>query len=293
MITGASGFLGQHLTRRLLSEGWSVRGLSRSPRPDHLSRAEWMSGDVEREGVVDDAIVDCSAVIHLACFPLQASAADPFEAQRVNVGGTLRVLEAARRARIGRVVYASTGQVYGGAACLPNVETQSCRPASVYAATKYCGEVWCQAYSQRHGVTVPILRLFNVYGNSADGQPRSTIESVFVRRLKAGQRPEVRGHPASGRDFVHVDDVIQAFILALVRTIDRVPVNVGTGVVTTFVDLARLLVQLFDAHIEPDVVETDERAERFQADTARARQVLGLEATIPLRHGLQRLVGET
>lgn len=285
LITGANGYIGQHLAVALAEAGWQARGLSRSPRPSQWN-GEWVQGDVTDAQAARGAVAGCAAVIHLACLPLEASARDPLEAHRVNAGGTLQVLEAARQARAERVIYVSTGQVYGGHSRLPNAEIDLPQPDSPYAASKLCGEMWCQAYARAYGMPMQILRLFNVYGATADGSLCPTVESIFLRRLRQGQPPQIRGNLESGRDFIHVQDVVRAIELALHSPTWEGAVNVGTGVLTTLVELARLTAQVAGKPLEPEIVESDEPAVRFQADTRRAQALLGFQAQVGLEEGL-------
>ncbi len=286
LITGASGYVGQHLALAFAEAGRQVRGLSRSPCPSRLGAIEWTQGDITQAQVARQGVAGCTAVIHLACLPLEASERDPLEAHRVNAGGTLQVLEAARRVGVERIVYVSTGQVYGGHSRLPNAETDLPHPDSAYAASKLCGEVGCQTYARVYGMSVQILRLFNVYGAAADGSFRPTVESIFLRRLRQGQPPQIRGNLESGRDFIHVRDVVRAIGLALHSPTWEGAVNVGTGALTTLVELARLAAQVVGKSLEPEIVESDEPTVRFQADTRRAQALLGFRAQIGLEEGL-------
>lgn len=289
LVTGASGYIGQHLCLALAESGWHVRGLSRSPRPGHLDKIEWQSGDITDAQAVACAVTESRIIVHLACLPLVLSTHDPIEAMRVNVGGTVQVLEAARRADAERLVFASTGQVYGGQSPLPNAETDLPLPASPYAASKLAAEIWCQAYTHAYELPVQILRLFNIYGMAANGHPRPTVETAFLQQIRRGQRPQVRGNPQSGRDFIHIQDVVRAISLALTSPPWEGPLNIGTGVLTTLVDLAHLAARVLNQPIEPEIIETGEPCVRFQADTARAQARLGFRAEVELEAGLRQL----
>ncbi len=290
LVTGASGYIGQHLTLALTQAGWQVRGLSRSPQPGFLQEIEWIAGDVTEARSVERAVEGIECVVHLACLPLNQSAQDPTHALRVNVEGTVLLLEAARRVGIKRFVFASTGQVYGGQARLPNAETNVPQPDSPYAVSKLSAEMWCAAYARAYQLPVQILRLFNVYGASADGSLRPTVESIFLQQVKQSQRPQIRGNPQSGRDFIHVDDVLCALLLVLDAPAHPSPINIGTGILTTLYDLARLAARVMGrSGIEPEVIETGELPVRFQAATALARRVLGFHSEITLEQGLARV----
>jgi nucleoside-diphosphate-sugar epimerase len=289
LVTGASGYIGQHLSLRLLAAGWQVRGMARSARPRLLQEVEWVRGDLADEQIVTEAVAGCDAIVHLACLPLAASKQNPVEAMRVNGVGTLRLLEAAQSAGVTTVIYASSGQVYGGRAELPNRETVAPNPDSSYAASKLCGENWCRAFANTTQMTVQILRLFNVYGSAADGSLRPTVESIFLRQLLQGQQPVVRGNLDEGRDFVHVDDVLAAIDLALVHQDPGQVMNIGTGKCTTMVELARQCARAVGASIEPRFEMNDQPALRFCAATEEAERVLGFRAQVPIVEGLQRL----
>jgi UDP-glucose 4-epimerase len=289
LVTGAGGYIGQHLCLALAGSGMKVRGFSRSPRPPHLDKIEWMTGDVTDIQMVARAVTGCSIIIHLACLSLGASAQNPLEAQRINSGGTLQLLEAARQVGVVRLIYTSTGQLYGGQAALPNVETHLLQPDSAYAASKLGGEVWADTYARLYSLSVQTLRLFNVYGSAVDKQPRPTVEAIFLRQLQQGQRPQVRGNPHSGRDFIHIQDVIRAIQLALVNPAWSGAINIGSGVLTPLVELAQQAAQVLGQTTEPEIITNNDPPIRFQADTTRAQTLLGFQAEIPLEVGLRRL----
>ncbi len=290
LITGASGYVGQHLAKYLAEAGWQVRGLARAPRPATLAGIEWVHGDVTDAALVQAGTAGCTAVVHLACLPLNASTQNPAEALRINAGGTLSVLQAAQQAQVERVVYLSTGQVYGGRAPLPSSEAQLPEPHSFYAASKLSGELWGEAFAQAHGLPVLSLRVFNIYGSALDGAPRPTVETRMAERIRQGLPPRVRGNPQNGRDFIQIQDVVRAIALALGGPARRGVVNVGTGVLTTLTELARLLIDLMGSHLEAELEDDGQPAQRFQADTTRASAELGFRAEIALPEGLLSLV---
>lgn len=289
VITGAGGFIGQHLSLALLKSGWSVRGIGRSLRPSTLDRIEWISGDILDQQFVDKAVADSEVVIHLACLPLGQSAVDPVRASQLNTEGTLRVLEAARKAEVKRFIFTSTSQVYGGRASLPNRESDLPRPDSAYAASKYSAEVWCEAYKRIYALPVVILRLFNVYGLSANGTPRSTVETIFLRQAKNGIQPVITGNPQSGRDFIHIDDVVRATELALSGTSWEGPLNIGTGVITTLDELAHLAAEIHEKEYHVNGFISGEPSYRLQADSSWARTVLGFQANVAIENGMKAI----
>lgn len=290
LVTGASGYIGQHLVRSLLKDGVAVRGFSRGPKPVGLSAVEWCQGDVRRLANVKRAVKDCDAVVHLACLPLGRSWQDPLSDFQVNAESTLNVLHATRAADVRQVVYASTAQVYGFVDHLPVAEDAPTQPVLPYAASKLCGEVLCTTFARCYGLGAVVLRLFNVYGTPVDRSERGTVEAVFVRRVSQGLPPVIKGSPDEGRDFIHVSDVVRAIWLALDVEMKGEVINVGTGIMTTLLELARLVIEISGAKVNPVMKKTDARPMQIQADTRKARQMLGFEAEIPLSEGISQML---
>jgi len=274
----------------LLNAGWEVRGLSRSPKPDHLDEVEWMQGDITNAETVARAAENVTSIIHLACLPMCLCAQSPAHAVRVNIEGTLQILEAARKVGVERLIFTSSGQVYGGQSALPNSEINLPQPGSAYAASKLSAEMWCQTYSRLYGISVQILRLFNVYGLSVDGSLRSTVETLFLQQVRMGLRQSIYGNPQSGRDFIHIQDVVRAIMLALANQPGEGAINIGSGKLTTLFELAHLALQLHGKSIEQDIIACTEPAICFQADTRRAQASLFFQASITLENGLKELI---
>jgi UDP-glucose 4-epimerase len=290
LVTGASGFIGQHLSLALVESGWDVRCISRSSRPPILQDVEWRSGDILDDDFVARAVAGSNIVIHLACLPLGQSARDPVLASRVNTEGMLRILDAGRRVGVERFLFTSTSQIYGGRSLLPNKESDLPHPESAYAASKLSAEMWCDAYRQMYQLPVQILRLFNVYGLAADGKPRPTVETIFMQQIRNGHRPRVVGDPQTGRDFIYIDDVLKAVQIALVSPIWEGSLNIGTGILTTITELALLVARVMGETMEPELVFNDEPVARLQADTNQAKLKLGFQATVDLENGLRRIL---
>lgn len=289
LITGAGGFIGQHLSLALMKSGWDVRGIGRSAQPRLLNGIEWMTGDVLDQSFDDTALTGSDVVIHLACLPLRESAEDPVLASRINTEGTLKVLEAARRSGVKRFVFTSTSQVYGGGSPLPNKESDVPRPDSAYAASKYAAEIWCEAYRHRSAMSVLIMRLFNVYGLSADGTPRSTVETLFLQQIRDGRQPVITGSPQSGRDFIHIDDVVHAIELALSGNGCGGPVNIGTGTITTLGELAHLAAEIYGKPKTFTSEGNDMAMYRLCADQTLAFRLMNFQTKIKLNTGLREI----
>src|SRR5207245_1550813 len=212
------------------------------------------------------------------------------------VAGTVKVLEAARKAGVERVVLASSCAAYGDAPEQPKHEGLPPRPISPYAVQKVAGELYAQTYTRAYGLPCVALRFFNVYGPRQD--PKSEYAAAvprFVTRLLSGERPVVFGDGQQTRDFVHVSDVVRANLLA--ATAKDAPgeiVNVASGRSASLLELIALIRQAIGvqaAHLEPEHQPAragDLRAS--SADLTKARQVLGYEPRVALADGLATLV---
>lgn len=292
LITGAGGYLGQHLARRLHESGWRVRGFGRRPRPAALPEIEWRQGDVSDLHILQEAMQGCAAAAHLACLPLSASFENPQEDFRVNALGTLNVLLAARAQGVQRVVYTSTAQVYGLGLRLPQRESDLPRPLSPYAASKLCGETLCAAFSQAYHLETVTLRLFNVYGPALDGAPRSTVETLFIRQALQGLPPLIKSNPQEGRDFIHAVDAAQAIALALSAAPAAAGqvINIGSGRMTTLTELAAMAAALAERPLAPVVESTLDRPPlQLRASTRKAARLLGFRPRLALADGLAEI----
>lgn len=290
LVTGASGYIGQHLVRQLSELDLKVRGLVRHPSPIVMSDIEWFQGDVSNPDQVRQAMQDCDSVVHLAGVPLNQSQDDPVAAFKINGVGTLNVLQIAYERTNVEVVYTSTAQVYGQGDHLPLAENRPVNPKSPYAAGKLWGEMACQTFARSCGVPVTILRIFNVYGLAVDGRERPTVETIFMRKVLEGQPPLIKGHPEVGRDFIHIDDVIRCLKLALLCPKQGEIINVGTGVLTTLRDLARTIIELSGASLEPIVQIEPEQPVQLCADVTKAHRILGFQPRITLEAGLKQIL---
>jgi UDP-glucose 4-epimerase len=286
LITGASGYVGQHLIKALSQANIPVRGFARSLRPANLSGVEWRQGDVRHLAEVQQAMQGCTSVVHLACLPLGLSFQEPEADFQVNALGTLNILQAAQATEVKRIVYTSTAQVYGFTEHLPITEDAPTQPTSPYAASKLCGEILCSTFARCYGLDTIILRLFNVYGPALDNRERSTVETLFLQRVRQGLPPIIKGNPDQGRDFIHVNDVVRAIRLALNKSNAGIVVNIGTGVMTTLLELARLAIKLVGTNLTPIIEETDTPFLSLQADTHKAKEILRFNAAISLSVGL-------
>jgi UDP-glucose 4-epimerase len=297
LVTGGAGFIGGHLAAALLAGGAEVRVLDdlSTGRKSNIPRgAEFRLGDVADPRVASDAVEGCARVVHLAAMvSVPQSVLEPAECRRVNVGGTEAVVAASLRHGAGSLVLASTCAVYGVEPARPSRETDPLVPASPYAASKIEAEAVVRAAAER-GTHASSLRFFNVYGPRQD--PRGAYAaaiSAFVDAALAGRAQVVHGDGLQSRDFVSVDDVVQAVLRALdpARRAAGGVLNVGTGVETTILDAARATMRAAGRGDEPGHGPVRAGDVRHScADIALARSAIGYEPRVGFEEGIGRLV---
>lgn len=296
VVTGGAGFIGYWTVRELLRAGHEVRvvdNLSRATFKDALKELEVpvLSVDVRDLSKLTDSLEDVDAVIHLASLiSVEESARIPREYHEVNVTGTLNVLSAALKVGVAKVVFSSSAAVYGPPVRIPVDEDHPTRPISVYGATKLAAEAYCRAFHETYGLSVTVLRYFNVYGPGQSSEYAGVIVR-FLERLRRGLQPIVYGDGEQYRDFVHVYDVARANLLALESGGGFAVYNVGTGRPTRIIELARLMARL--AGTSPEVEFGPLRPGDIResvADVTRIREELGFAPRIDLEVGIRELI---
>ena len=292
LVTGAAGFIGSHLVARLLADGHRVVAVDdlSTGRLDNLAPARAQAGEgrlqFDHLDVTSDAFdglvgrMRPAAIVHLAAqVDVRTSVERPLEDARHNILGTLQVLEAARRHGVRRVVYAASIAGYGDppADRIPLTEDVTTPPISPYGASKRAGGDYVLAYGATHGVEGVVLTLANVYGPHQSTAGEGGVVAIFTGRMLAGAPCTVFGDGAQTRDFVFVDDVVDAFARAV-----RVPeaagerLLVGTGVATTVTALFGHVAAATDYPHAPIVApERPGEVRHSVVDPSRARSVLG------------------
>jgi UDP-glucose 4-epimerase len=214
LVTGGAGFIGSHVVDQLREAGMSPRIFDLRPSPHHNGDVDLVVGDLLDLEAVSAAMEGCDAVVHLAAAAdVDDVARNPADAEAVNARGTLHVLEAARRAGVSRVVYASTIWVYGsGATGTVDEETPVGLPDHLYTATKLAGELYCRSYAELYGLQYTILRFGIPYGPRA--RPAGVIP-IFVRKALAGEPLTIAGEGLQSRRFVYVEDLAEGVVRGL------------------------------------------------------------------------------
>jgi UDP-glucose 4-epimerase len=223
-------------------------------------------------------------VFHLAAqVDVRVSVADPVRDARLNIAGTASVLEAARQAGARRVLLASTGgALYGETELLPTPETAPLAPCSPYGASKAAAESYCGLYTRLHGLSTVALRFGNVYGPRQDPHGEAGVIAIFAGAVVEDRQVTVFGDGTQTRDYVYVGDVAEGF-LAAAGTEHTGAINIGTGVETSLLEL----VEALDAQPQFAPARAGD-VSRSCLDVSRAAELLGWEAAVPLKAGLDR-----
>jgi nucleoside-diphosphate-sugar epimerase len=304
LVTGGAGFIGSNIVERLLSEGHTVKVLDNFSTGNFENIEEFTANShfTYTEGTITDydicemACEGMDVVFHEAALvSVPLSVDDPVATYEINVKGTSNVFLAAHRAGIQRVVWASSTAVYGNSEQLPNIETQSLEPLSPYAATKAAGEMLASAYSACYNMSIIGLRYFNVYGKRQDPEsPYAAAIPIFISMLLRGKTPVIFGDGEQTRDFVHVDDVVQANIKAAFDAPHNAggqACNIGGGSEISINKLYDAIKNELDIDITPEHGEPRAGDVRFsRADITKASNLFGYEPQVGLEEGLKRSV---
>lgn len=302
-ITGAAGFIGSNLVEDCLKKGWCVVGVDNlSTGFDEMAdpiRVMELPGhymfsklDITDTKSLTQTFLGCDVVFHLAALPrVSFSIDEPLAADFANTHGTLSVLEAARQAGVKRVVFSCSSSVYGGVAQFPTPETALPSPKSPYALHKQTGAEYCRLYSELHGLDTVILLYFNVFGKYQ--RANSAYATVIPAFFEAGMNDKpcrVDGDGLQSRDMCHVDNVVQANILAAEskHTFFGERFNIACGeshtVLEAYEEIKKLLsIDMKKYHAEPR--KGDPR--KSHADISKAKSILGYEPRVKFIEGMK------
>jgi nucleoside-diphosphate-sugar epimerase len=296
LVTGGAGFIGSHLVRRLVDAGARVRVLDlfttgrRENLSDVLDRVELIEGDICDPQIAHQVVAGVEYVLHLAALvSVPESIERPERNFAVNLGGTHNLLLAARDASVRRVVFSSSCAVYGDHAP-PHHEGLAPRALSPYAAAKLGGEQLCRAFTHSYGLPTVCLRYFNVFGPGQNPQGGyAAAIPQFITTLLAGRQPTIFGDGLQTRDFVHVENVVDANLRACGATAAVGEVfNVSSGQETSLRELLTILAGLAGSAAAPLFhAPRPGDIQRSYGDISRAAALLGYQTTISLTAGLR------
>jgi UDP-glucose 4-epimerase len=300
LVTGGAGFIGSNVVDALIARGDEVVAVDdlSTGRESNLDGArgkgaEFVRADIREADQIAQVVAEAApeAIFHLAAqIDVRKSVADPAADARINVEGTINVLEAARRAGVARLVNTSTGgAIYGDVDTIPSPESTAPAPMAGYGTSKFCAEQYCNLYARLHGLSTVTLRYGNVYGPRQDPLGEAGVIAIFCGKLMDGGRPTIYGDGRQTRDYVFVGDVVAANLAAADKRDVGGAVNIGTGMETSVLDLVAILQQEGGRDdFEPDFAEARlGEIERSGLDVTRARDELGWEARTSLNDGIR------
>jgi len=283
LITGHAGFIGTHLTQKLLEMGHEVVGLDKKPikKPDIADKIKEIKGDVRSEGDIKKAVEGCQAIFHLA-----AQSSVPKSTREIkkdfstNTKGTINILKTAIK-NDSEVINASTSTVYGKPEKTPTPETEQLKPISPYGASKASAEMYCNALHNTHNVNVKTLRLYNVYGPH---NKKGVMWDFFNKLDRNPEKLEILGTGKQEKDYIYIDDAIDAFTTIWEKGKPGEQYNVGTQKTLTVNQIADITTQIMD--ITPEYKYTGGKSwkgdvETTQADTTKLRKLSWKPKTTP------------
>lgn len=295
LITGAAGFLGSSLANQLAREGHMVRAIDdlSSGEPQVLFEdVHFTRGDVNDRPKLWTLLQDVDCVYHLAArVRVSESLLYPREYNEVNVGGTVSLMEAMRDVGVRRVVFASSGAVYGNQETQPLKESAPPVPRSPYAVSKLASEYYVRTIGSLWGIEAVCLRIFNAYGPGQSLPPsHPPVVTNWLRQAVRGGSLVVHGDGKQTRDFVYVNDVVRALTAASTAPdVDQAVINVGSGAETRMRDLAEQILAVTNSNAEILFTpRNDPGVSRMCADIQLAKDLLGYEPKTDLEAGLRR-----
>jgi UDP-glucose 4-epimerase len=294
LVTGGAGFIGSNIVRHLLAEGLMVAVLDdlSSGYEQNLApfpQVELIRGDVRDKIAVERAMRDAAVVFHLAASVGNKRSIDhPVDDSEINVLGTINVLEAARRGGVRKVVFSSSAGIFGELKTLPIREDHPTEPDTPYGASKLCAEKMCLAYSKLYSLEAVCLRYFNVYGVNQRYDAYGNVIPIFAQRLITGQPIEIFGDGEQTRDFVNVNDVVQANYQAGMAEGVSGAFNIASGTRITINELTQLIGEA--SGLVPEVEHKGPRpgdVRHSLADISAAQNAFGYQPSVELAPGLK------
>jgi UDP-glucose 4-epimerase len=299
LVTGGAGFIGSHVVDALVARGDEVTVLDdlSTGKRENLNDALEKGAQLEMTDVRDAGAVSLlvsrtkpDVIFHLAAqIDVRKSVANPAHDADINVEGTINVLGAAQAYGVPRIVNTSSGgAIYGEGRQIPAPEDHPVAPEAPYGLSKFCAEQYCEIFTRLHGLSTVSLRYGNVYGPRQDPLGEAGVVAIFCGHLLEKERSTIFGSGEQTRDYVYVDDVVDANLRAAESDVMG-PINIGLGVEKSVLDIVEVMKSLaengFDVEHAP---ERPGEVQRIALDHSRAREELGWDPKVELEEGLKR-----
>ena len=288
LVFGAAGFVGRNLVERLAREKEHELVASDAVEDPFGGSVKYLQANVLDRDHIFEAARGTDTIVHLAASPLVASLQDPTGNMKVNVEGTLNILDAARKHGVRKVIYSSASSVVGTPKYNPVDEKHPCDPKTPYAVAKKTCEDYLRVYSELYGLHYIVFRFFNVYGPWQGHKSGALVPNLY-RTLKENKEFQVFGDGSNTRDFIYSEDVADFCCSAVSSDVKDLIVNMGTGRGTSIVELINLAAKLLG--VRPNIAYKPSRPGEignFVADTSRLSEVFRAKAFTPLERGLEK-----
>jgi UDP-glucose 4-epimerase len=284
LVTGAAGFLGRHVARHFLRQGWNVVGFDLASFVESGIRS--IQGDLTEANSVDYATVDADVVAHIGAIgDIYLAGEQPALAAEVNVVGTANIVEAALR-HGARVIYASTWEVYGQPVSEPIDERHATMPDHPYSITKLAGESLLMAASHLRDLPALSLRLGTAYGS---GLRPNSVFRIFLDRARAGEPITIQGDGSQGRQFTHASDIARAFEMAARSKETGIALNIVSPETVTIKELAEHMIARYPTEVSFGPSRAGDVPPAL-VSAKKARGVLGWQAEVPFEQGLDEFI---
>jgi len=300
LVTGGAGFIGSHLVERLVREGYNVKVLDNFSTGDKdnlrnvIDDIEILDIDIQNKVEVWNSMKGIDYIFHEAAMTsVEESVKNPAKCWKVNITGTLHVLNGAVKNNVKRVVLASSAAVYGTNMQLPKRENMDTSPVSPYGDSKTMNEINAKQFYKNNGLDCVCLRYFNVYGpRQSPNSSYSGVISKFIGRMSNDMQPIIYGDGKQTRDFIYVSDVVEANILAMKsKKAPGLTFNIGRGIQTSLLDLVSEINTIFEKSLVPHFRDSKKGDIKYSySDISKAKEILDFNPNIILKEGLVKTV---
>ncbi|WP_148686660.1 GDP-mannose 4,6-dehydratase [Candidatus Nitrosocosmicus hydrocola] len=304
LITGAAGFLGSHLSEKYVNEGHIVYGIDNLLNGNlnnvrtllHRKNFKFIHDDIRSRDLYNKIPTDIDAVIHLAAqIHVDRSIVNPEETFDINVSGTMKILEYARMNDINKILFASTSEVYGSAKYVPMNEDHPLAAQHPYGVSKIAADRLCYTYNETYDLGIDIIRCFNFFGPRQKDSGYGGVIAIFINRVLQNKPPIIYGDGNQTRDYMYVDDAINAYdkVLHSKDNPGKYGINFGTGTEKSVNEIAELTIKYAGAGENLKAIHVDPRpteVQRLFADISKAKELLDFSPKIQFEQGISLLM---